>query len=58
MAKIISPFPKYPGEILIPDELDAEQFNAWWARSNELSEDEDDSRYPLFHVWDVVFTLF
>ena len=50
-----SPFEKYRGELIVPDELDAEQFNAWWLRSNELDEAEEDTRYPLFHVWDARF---
>ena len=53
--KLTSPFPKYPGEIIIPDELDAEQFNTWWERSHTIEDDEEDGRYSLFHVWDCRF---
>ena len=54
--KLTSPFEKYPGEIVVPEELDAEQFNAWWLRSNELDEAaEEESRYPLFEVWECRF---
>lgn len=52
---LVSPFPDVPGTVVIPAQLDAQQFHAWWVRANEVDNDEDDERHPAFKAWDCRF---
>lgn len=57
MAKIESPFKEFPGEIVVPDILDADDFNQWWTRVDEIELDEEETRHDCFLVWDARFHL-
>ena len=50
--KLTSPFPQFPGQIIIPDDLDAQDFNQWWQRLCAIDEDEEETRHNVFQIWD------
>ena len=57
--KVESPFKEYPGHMILPTMLDADDFNTWWIRVNEIEEDEtiEDFRNDLFLMWQARFHI-
>ena len=53
--QIKSPFSEFPGSITIPKMLDAMTYQAWYERVNEIDQDNDEKRHPIFQIWDCRF---
>lgn len=49
--KYPSPFPEYPGHIILPNLLSAAQFDAWWKKVNETPDDAEDEIPWARLVW-------